>query len=106
MSNRHGPEELHVFKEFAKHCELPLQPHLAQKLSPPAPDIRCPLTGGNAIDFELVDGTSPKTKQLLKQRFKIDPLIQDAFCEAEKNGDVVAMKYWSGLSVLIDHEED
>jgi len=103
--DRHSQSELFVFKEFAAACPLDLNIDAAEKMQPPAPDIRCPLASGNLIDFELVDGTFPETKAKVNQSIHFDPQLKDAFKEAVANGRIDSLASWSGLSVMVDFRD-
>ncbi|MBW1796452.1 MAG: hypothetical protein JRJ38_18880 [Deltaproteobacteria bacterium] len=54
-TNIQARREIRVFKKFAPHFPLPIDPNSIQKRKPPEPDILCCLEDGTKIAFELVE---------------------------------------------------
>ena len=52
-------EELRTFRHFVQVARLPVVPESIEKRYPPEPDMRCRLSHGEEVAFELVEICNP-----------------------------------------------
>lgn len=79
---RKEKRELQIFQNFAKRSSLDIIPDSIENRPPPEPDIRCQLSDGETVAFELKELCEPSMAQ------DIDYLL--------KGGDYDKQRFWVG----------
>ncbi len=72
-------EELKAFRDFVHAAKLGVLSESIQKRSPPEPDVRCQLSDGSVLAFELVEVCHPQIARWYKSVELISAILEQAY---------------------------
>lgn len=102
----HDEKELGIFKKFAECCPLSIEPASITKCNPPEPDIRCQLSDGRFMAFELVESIDgDMAKKAYGDYFKFKQLMEHELKKLSKDEiSFIKHKYNDALICIVPHK--